>query len=230
MLHPDLQLSYPCLQSSTHPDPCTSAHPHLHIHIQIPLPSQLACIIHPLFHHPNATSHIFTHLILTISDLFRCRDSCLSLRDMAVLTREYMAQTCSVILCAIHSYSYMMRSFPAQCAPCAHTSRASRCISARAWAPYSASHPDASIHCPPSPLVRIFPFLLLAYCSTFIFIMDPYLHISLHTYSVALRLRMTALRCLYKRQQYILLGTYFSYDFTFHLLFLQLTTYYSLTT
>ncbi|KAG1896852.1 uncharacterized protein F5891DRAFT_1192511 [Suillus fuscotomentosus] len=36
--HPDLRTPYPCLQSSTHPDPCTSAHPHPHIHIQIPLP------------------------------------------------------------------------------------------------------------------------------------------------------------------------------------------------
>ncbi|KAG1849369.1 hypothetical protein C8R48DRAFT_778608 [Suillus tomentosus] len=33
--------------SSTHPDPCTSAHPHPHVHVQIPYPSQLACIVHP---------------------------------------------------------------------------------------------------------------------------------------------------------------------------------------
>ncbi|KAG2051249.1 hypothetical protein BDR06DRAFT_959235, partial [Suillus hirtellus] len=33
--------------SSTHPNPCTSAHPYPHVHVQIPYPSQLACIIHP---------------------------------------------------------------------------------------------------------------------------------------------------------------------------------------
>ncbi|KAG1889065.1 uncharacterized protein F5891DRAFT_965633, partial [Suillus fuscotomentosus] len=63
----------------------------------------------------------------------RCRDSCVSWCDMAGFTRKYTAQTRSVILCATHSYLYMTRSFPTQRAPCAHHSRASRCIRARAF-------------------------------------------------------------------------------------------------
>ncbi|KAG2050458.1 ribosomal protein S5 domain 2-like protein, partial [Suillus hirtellus] len=41
-----------------------------------------------------------------------CRDSCLSLCDMALFTREYIAQTCSTTLCDIYSYPYMRCSFP----------------------------------------------------------------------------------------------------------------------
>jgi hypothetical protein len=58
----------------------------------------------------------------------RCREQRLPLCDMALFTREYMTRTCSTTLGAICSYSYMRRSFPAQCAPCAHTSRTSQCV------------------------------------------------------------------------------------------------------
>ncbi|KAG2105471.1 uncharacterized protein F5147DRAFT_775240 [Suillus discolor] len=62
----------------------------------------------------------------------RCRDSCLSLCNMAVFTGEYMARTCSITLCATRSYLYMRRSFPAQRAPCARTFPALHDVYARA--------------------------------------------------------------------------------------------------
>jgi len=126
---------------------------------------------------------------------------------MALFTREYMARTCSTTLGAICSYSYMRRSFPAQRAPCAHTSRASRCAHFPALeAPYSASHPEASIHCPPSSLSAYIPISLICISFHFYFYHGPLLYIP---YSVALRLRMTALRHhIYKCQQYLLLRTF----------------------
>ncbi|KAG1796144.1 hypothetical protein EV424DRAFT_1547225 [Suillus variegatus] len=54
--------------SSTHPDPCTSAHPHpdpfTSVH-QTSIPPQLACIIHPLSYRPNVISCISTLLAWT---------------------------------------------------------------------------------------------------------------------------------------------------------------------
>jgi len=94
-----------------------------------------------------------------------------------------------VLIC---SYSYMRRSFPALRAPCAHTSCASRCARFPALeAPYSASHPEASIHCPPSSLSAYIPISLICVSFHFYFYHGPLLYIP---YSVALRLRMTALR------------------------------------
>jgi hypothetical protein len=80
----------------------------------------------------------------------QCRESCLSLCDMALITREYMAQTCSITLGAICSYSYEAQLSCAMCTMRAHFPHFTMCALSCTWAPYSASHPEASIHCPPS--------------------------------------------------------------------------------
>jgi hypothetical protein len=77
------------------------------------------------------------------------------------------------------------------CTMRAHFPRFTMCVLSHAWAPYSTSHPEASIHCPPSFLSVYIPISLICILFHFYFIMDPYFYIH---YSVALQLRMTALR------------------------------------